>query len=266
MKSSFQAQEVLLQEFQVVQWQEKIEYYDESEFSMCYIERQYSYRIEDTGKTINLKLYVRCSIQLKGIFCHSGCIEEKTYEIEGEKPCRIHCEENGLCIDVQSNSLRSTQKYEFRMKCLAGCGFELPNDTDELVSALYVFCSLNEKAPTLQKPVKVRIQHCVTLESKSQAEYLSFVSVETVDIDKMQLKLNHLDGGKFAISGSLKNTGEIEIDLQKCFAVAIVKHVAPPSPKCASSLGSEDYMTFESDDDITGKYLKVFNCTKCVLK
>ena len=181
-------------------------------------------------------------------------MEEKTYEIEGGKPYRIHCEENGLSIDVQSNSLCSTQKYEFSLKCVPGCGFELPNDTDELVSALYVFCSLHEKAPTLKKPVKVRIQHCITLESKSQAEYLSFVSVETVDIDKMHWKLNHyIDGGKFPISGSQKNTGEIEIDLQKCFALAIVKHVAPPSLNCASSSDSQDYMTCESDDDITGK-------------
>ena len=187
-------------------------------------------------------------------------MDEQTFEIVGENPRRIHWEGNGLSIDVQSNSLCSTQKYEFSMKCLNGCAFKLSNDTDEFVSAIYAFSSLKKEAPSLKKPVIVQIQHCVTLESESQAQYLSFVSGETsVDIEKMQWKLNHLDGGNFPFCGYQKRTGEIEIDLQKCFAVAIVKHVAPPSS--LSSSDSEDYMSCESDDDITGKYLKVFNCT-----
>ena len=194
-------------------------------------------------------------------------MDEQTFEIVGEDPRRIHWEENGLSIDVKSNSLCSTQKYEFSIKCLNGCAFKVSNDTDEFVSAIYAFCSLEKEAPSLKEQVIVQIQHCVTLESESQAQYLSFVSGETsVDIAKMQWKLDRLDGGNFPVCGYQKCTGEIEIDLQKCFAVAIVKHVAPPSLNYASSSDSEDYMTCESDDYITGKYLKLFNCTKCVMK
>ena len=77
------------------------------------------------------------------------------------------------------------------IKVLVGGKFLFPDDV-ELVSALYVI----QFPENFLQPVELEIQHCVTLKSLRQFNYLSFV-IAPIDESVPPYKFQFIEGGKF---------------------------------------------------------------------
>ena len=73
-----------------------------------------------------------------------------------------------------------------------GGKFEFPEGT-ELVSAVYAISFAKE----LLQPVKLDVQHCVSLESKQQLKHLSFVKA-SLKHRVLPYKFERIDGGEFS--------------------------------------------------------------------
>ena len=76
---------------------------------------------------------------------------------------------------------------------LVGGDFIFPEDT-ELVSAVY---AIKLSKPFLE-PVKLEIQHCVSIETASHCNYLSFV---TAPSDEAPYQFKLVNGGNFVPNG-----------------------------------------------------------------
>ena len=80
---------------------------------------------------------------------------------------------------------------EVVISALFGGDFIFPDDT-ELVSAVYAI-SISK---SLLKPVKVEIQHCVSIEGVAHTKCLSFASAPS---DQLPYNFQLVDGGTFSI-------------------------------------------------------------------
>ena len=77
------------------------------------------------------------------------------------------------------------------IKALVGGKFHFPDDV-ELVSALYVI----QFPENFLWPVKLEIQHCVTLKSSRELKYLSFI-IAPIDESVPPYKFQFIEGGNF---------------------------------------------------------------------
>ena len=77
------------------------------------------------------------------------------------------------------------------IKALVGGKFQFP-DGIEIVSALYVISFPEEYF----QPVKLQIQHCVSLKSSRHFKYLSFITAP-IDESVPPYKFQFIEGGKF---------------------------------------------------------------------
>ena len=83
------------------------------------------------------------------------------------------------------------QPSQVLIKALVGGKFLFPAEV-ELVSALYVI----QFPENLLQPVKLKIQHCVSLKSSQQFKYLSFV-IAPIDESAPPYKFHFIEGGEF---------------------------------------------------------------------
>ena len=126
---------------------------------------------------------------------------------------------------------------------LVGGDFIFPEDT-ELVSAVY---AINTSKPFLE-PVKLEIQHCVSIETSSHCDYLSF---STSTNNQPPYQFDTVDGGEFSIGnryGSISVTTFSQYSLSKKSKIPIRKQNKPhkkgekkephPAPSSSSSSNS----------------------------
>ena len=85
----------------------------------------------------------------------------------------------------------ASDTVQITITALVGGDFTFPEDT-ELVSAVY---AINLSKPFLE-PVKLEIQHCVSLETPAHSNYLSF---STATNNQPPYQFNTVDGGEFFI-------------------------------------------------------------------
>ena len=95
----------------------------------------------------------------------------KLFKIQNNLSHVLNWEEYGLRIKVPEGAISSSETTEVAITALVGGEFILPEDS-ELVSAVY---TISVSKPLL-KPVLLEIQHCVSIETQSHANYLSFVA------------------------------------------------------------------------------------------
>ena len=116
---------------------------------------------------------------------------KKLFLIQGDHAQSLNWEEYGLRIGVLKGTLKSTETAEVVVVALVGGQFVLPENT-ELVSAVYaIFVS----KPLLQ-PLKLDIQHCVSIDTEEHSTYLSFATAANVDVIPYQFVLK--EGGQFS--------------------------------------------------------------------
>ena len=116
---------------------------------------------------------------------------KKLFLIQGDHAHSLNWEEYGLKIGVLKGTLTSTETAEVVVVALVGGQFVFPENT-ELVSAVYaIFVS----KPLLQ-PLKLDIQHCVSIDTEEHSTYLSFATAANVDVIPYQFVLK--EGGQFS--------------------------------------------------------------------
>ena len=103
----------------------------------------------------------------------------------------LNWEEYGLRIGILKGTLTSTETAEVAVVALVGGQFVFPENT-EVVSAVYaIFVS----QPLLQ-PLRLDIQHCVSIDTEEHSAYLSFATTANVDVIPYQFELK--EGGQFS--------------------------------------------------------------------
>ena len=115
----------------------------------------------------------------------------KLFYIQGNKAQSLHWEEYGLRLYSHLNSISATDKCEVAITVLVGGHFKFPKRA-KLVSAIYAI----SVAKPLLKPLMLQIQHCVNLQTKSQANRLHFVRAPLSN-SRLPYVFTLLDRGQF---------------------------------------------------------------------
>ena len=117
----------------------------------------------------------------------------KLFKIQNNLPQVLNWEEYGLRITVPEGAISSSETTEVAITALVGGEFILPEDS-ELVSAVY---TISVSKPLLKR-VRLEIQHCVSIETHSHANYLSFV---TSSSECCPFQFQSVDKGSFPVGG-----------------------------------------------------------------
>ena len=142
--------------------------------------------------------------RLKGVHVAA----KNSFLIHSESVQSINWEEYGLWITIPQGAVSPSDTIEVTITALVGGDFIFPEDT-ELVSAVY---AIKLSKPFLES-VKLEIQHCVSIETASHCNYLSFA---TATNSQPPYKFNTVDGGEFSIGNRY---GSIIIDTFSKYAV-----------------------------------------------
>ena len=118
---------------------------------------------------------------------------KKQFLIEGDRPQLINWERYGLRIGVSEGSLSSTETAEVAVVALVGGDFKFPKDT-VLVSAVYAI-SVSRR---LLKPLRLEMQHCVSITREDQTKYLKF-AIAPVDAPSLSYQFTIVEGGEFRV-------------------------------------------------------------------
>ena len=117
--------------------------------------------------------------------------EKNSFLIHGESTQSANWEEYGIRITIPRGAVLASDTVEVTINVYVGGDFIFPEDT-ELVSAVY---DINLSKPFLE-PVKLEIQHCVSIKTASHCKYLSF---STATNNQPPYQFNTVDGGEFSI-------------------------------------------------------------------
>ncbi|XP_019860566.1 PREDICTED: uncharacterized protein LOC109588907 [Amphimedon queenslandica] len=93
---------------------------------------------------------------------------KNSFLIHGKSTQSLNWEEYGIRITIPQGAVLPSDTVQVTITALVGGDFIFPEDT-ELVSAVY---AINTSKPFLE-PVKLEIQHCVSIETVSHCSYLS---------------------------------------------------------------------------------------------
>ena len=117
---------------------------------------------------------------------------ETLFLIQGDKPQSLNWEDYGFRLQFPQGTISPSDACDVVVKALVGGKFQFPEGI-ELVSAVYAISFAKE----LLQPVKLDIQHCVTLESKQQLKHLSFVKA-SLKQRVPHYEFEKIDGGEFS--------------------------------------------------------------------
>ena len=125
--------------------------------------------------------------ELKGV----DIAAKNSFPIHGGSTQSVNWEEYGIRMTIPQGAVLASDTVEVTINILVGGDFIFLEDT-ELVSAVY---HINLSKPFLE-PVKLEIQHCVSIETASHCNYLSF---STATNNQPPYEFNTVDGGEFSI-------------------------------------------------------------------
>ena len=134
-------------------------------------------------------------------------VSKKQFLIEGDRPQLINWERYGLRIGVSEGSLSSTETAEVAVVALVGGDFKFPKDT-VLVSAVYAV-SVSRR---LLKPLRLEMQHCVSITRRDQTKYLKF-AIAPVDAPSLSYQFTIVEGGEFSIGSHYGTINRKEFSL-----------------------------------------------------
>ena len=119
--------------------------------------------------------------------------EKKLFLVQGDKPQLMNWERFGLRIEVEEDSLSSSETVEIVTAALAGGEFKFPKNT-VLVSAVYTVTV----SKRLLKPLRLEIQHCVDLTGRpGLSKYLKF-AIAPVSTPSLPYQFRIIEGGEFS--------------------------------------------------------------------
>ena len=119
--------------------------------------------------------------------------EKKLILVQGDKPQLMNWERFGLRIEVEEDSLSSSETVEIVTAALAGGEFKFPKNT-VLVSAVYTVTV----SKRLLKPLRLEIQHCVDLTGRpGLSKYLKF-AIAPVSTPSLPYQFRIIEGGEFS--------------------------------------------------------------------
>ena len=117
---------------------------------------------------------------------------QKLFVIQGDHFQPFPWDECGLRLSCPKGALSSSdERCEVAIVALAGGQFKLPAGT-KLVSAVYGI----SVSKTLLKPLTLELQHCVALETRTEADRLKFVRAPLVE-STSNAEFTILEGGEF---------------------------------------------------------------------
>ena len=117
---------------------------------------------------------------------------QKLFVIQGEHFQSFHWNECGLRLSCPKGALSSSaERCEVAVVALAGGQFKLPEKT-KLVSAVYGI----SVSKTLLKPLTLKLQHCVAMETNDQADHLKFARAPLIEYS-LNAEFAIMEGGEF---------------------------------------------------------------------
>ena len=125
--------------------------------------------------------------KLKGVHV----ADQKSFLIHSGSDESVNWEEYGIRITIPQGAVLPSDTVQVTITALVGGDFIFPKDT-ELVSAVY---AISLSKPFLE-PVKLEIQHCVSIKTPAHGNYLSF---STTTDNQPPFKFNAVDGGEFPV-------------------------------------------------------------------
>ena len=155
---------------------------------------------ESTNKQFNYQPFSKGIISYYSYFVELFLVDEfegvhvagkKLFQFKNNLPKLLNWEEYGLRITVPEGAVPPSETNEVSITALVGGEFILPEDS-ELVSVVY---TITVSKPLL-KPVQLEIQHCVSIETPSHANDLSFV---TSSSDHCPFDFQSVDEGSFPV-------------------------------------------------------------------
>ena len=172
-------------------------------------------------------------VAAKNSFCiHDGSILVSCHQMTQS----VNWEEYGIRITVPQGAVPPSDTVQVTINVLVGGDFIFPEDT-ELVSAVY---AIKLSKPFL-KPVKLEIQHCVSIETVSHCNYLSF---STATNNQPPYEFNTVNGGEFPIGnryGSISIATFSKYCIKRCYqphSVSDPSSLRPKTRTLSSSLSS----------------------------
>ena len=164
--------------------------------------------------------YHHCTTTTYETICyHIDCLDsvhvanEVLYSIRGSNAQSLDWSQWGLKLHFSENTVSNTAMSEVAIKVLVGGEFIFPPGC-QLISAVYAISS----AKNLEKYVKLEIQHCASLKSENQFQYLSFLRAP-MKPGLLLFEFTLVDGGVFSLDSQY---GSIILKPFSCL-IAIVK-------------------------------------------
>ena len=119
----------------------------------------------------------------------------------------MNWERYGLRIGVSEGSLSSEETAEAAVVALVGGDFKFPDNT-VLVSAVYAI-SVSRR---LLKPLRLEMQHCVSITRRDQTRYIKF-AIAPVDTPSLPYQFRIVEGGEFSIGSRYGSIDRKEFSL-----------------------------------------------------
>ena len=119
----------------------------------------------------------------------------------------MNWERYGLRIGVSEGSLSSEETAEAAVVALVGGDFKFPDNT-VLVSAVYAI-SVSRR---LLKPLRLEMQHCVSITRRDQTRYIKF-AIAPIDTPSLSYQFRIVEGGEFSIGSRYGSIDRKEFSL-----------------------------------------------------
>ena len=139
-------------------------------------------------------------MQIAGILSDVHAVGKKLFLIAGNKPQSMDWKDYGLKINIEKDSLLSSETAEVAVAALVGGKFKFPENT-VLVSAVY---SISISKPLLE-PLTLIMQHCVRIdEQPGLSQHLNF-AIASVNTTSLPYHFSIVKEGEFSSTvGSIK--------------------------------------------------------------
>ena len=134
-------------------------------------------------------------------------VSKKLFLIQGDRPQMMNWERYGLRIGVSEGSLSFEETAEAAVVALVGGDFKFPDNT-VLVSAVYAI-SVSRR---LLKPLRLEMQHCVSITRRDQTRYIKF-AIAPVDTPSLPYQFRIVEGGDFSIGSRYGSIDRKEFSL-----------------------------------------------------
>ena len=146
---------------------------------------------------MHLFLYLYCINQYNicSLLCSENkpeilSVDEKVFNLTGDKECTLDWHEYGLHIDIPEESLSAGQTTTLQVKALIAGDFIVPPDC-HMISGIYWICCPER----FHNRVMLHISHAAIIESGEEASHFKFYAAKCSSGPPYSFK--QLDGGTF---------------------------------------------------------------------